>query len=233
MPAPGGCKMNLYRHAAAWAALAALLALPVSSSAQPSGPTVDAPAGRVQGLSEGALNVFKGIPYAQPPVGSLRWKAPVPLPRWAGVKQRHRIRRLNACSPIARTPNIYADNLTADERGLPDAQHLGARERAQRAGVLLDLWRGAGGAAPAASPLYDGAQAGGARHGGRDDQLPRWACWAGWRIRELSAESPLGISGNYGLLDQIAALRWVKEQHRRLRRRSCQRDHRGRIRRRR
>ena len=51
------------------------------------GPIVKAPAGAVEGQMEGDLRVFKGIPYALPPVGSRRWRPPSPMPRWAGVKQ--------------------------------------------------------------------------------------------------------------------------------------------------
>ena len=47
---------------------------------------MDAPAGVLEGTMNGALRVFKGIPYALPPVGALRWKAPQPMPRWPGVK---------------------------------------------------------------------------------------------------------------------------------------------------
>jgi para-nitrobenzyl esterase len=48
---------------------------------------VDAPAGRVRGTAEGDLRVFRGIPYAQPPVGSLRWRPPLPLARWTGMRE--------------------------------------------------------------------------------------------------------------------------------------------------
>jgi len=51
------------------------------------GPQVNAPAGAVRGTTDGSIRVFKGIPFAQPPVGPLRWKPPVPLPRWSGVRE--------------------------------------------------------------------------------------------------------------------------------------------------
>ena len=56
------------------------------------GPIVKAPAGAVEGQMEGDLRVFKGIPYALPPVGSRRWRPPSPMPRWAGVRKANRIR---------------------------------------------------------------------------------------------------------------------------------------------
>ena len=51
------------------------------------GPIVKAPSGDVEGRLEGELRVFKGIPFALPPVGSARWRPPSPMPRWAGVKK--------------------------------------------------------------------------------------------------------------------------------------------------
>ena len=73
-----------FRYLTICAALTAFtLATPAYSD---NAPTVDAPAGVVKGQSDGSQNIFKGIPYATPPVGALRWKAPVPLPRWRDVK---------------------------------------------------------------------------------------------------------------------------------------------------
>ena len=46
------------------------------------GPVVETPAGRLSGTAQGDVEVFKGVPYAVPPVGKLRWTAPEPLPRW-------------------------------------------------------------------------------------------------------------------------------------------------------
>src|SRR5262249_42729368 len=69
-------------------------------------PVVDAPAGAVRGTAEGELHVFKGIPYAQPPVGSLRWRPPVPLARWKGVREAPEFGA--ACyQPPPRLSNIY------------------------------------------------------------------------------------------------------------------------------
>ena len=48
-------------------------------------PVVNAPGGAMEGLCDGALRVFKGIPYAEPPLGALRWKPPVPKAHWDGV----------------------------------------------------------------------------------------------------------------------------------------------------
>src|SRR5678816_3297706 len=70
------------------------------------GPVVDAPAGAVRGTAEGDLHVFRGIPYAQPPVGPLRWRPPLPLPRWTGVREATEFGA--AChQPTPRLSSIY------------------------------------------------------------------------------------------------------------------------------
>ena len=61
----------------------AVLATPAAAQ---TGPVIDAPAGSVRGVTEGSIRVFKGLPYAQPPVGAARWTAPRPEPRWQGVR---------------------------------------------------------------------------------------------------------------------------------------------------
>ncbi|RYD40790.1 MAG: carboxylesterase family protein, partial [Sphingomonadales bacterium] len=60
-----------------------LLAVPAIAAS----PVVEAPAGTLEGKTVGKIREFKGIPFAQPPVGSLRWKAPQPLPTWQGVRK--------------------------------------------------------------------------------------------------------------------------------------------------
>ena len=62
--------------------VALLLCLPAGAESSP--PVVAAPAGKVQGEAAGDIRAFKGIPYAVPPVGPMRWKPPLPLPKWNG-----------------------------------------------------------------------------------------------------------------------------------------------------
>ena len=85
------------RRLAASAVAAVCLCLSSAASAS----VVHAPAGTLEGRSEGATNVFKGIPYAVPPVGPLRWKAPVEMPRWTGVRQAMELAR-PVCSRAAK-----------------------------------------------------------------------------------------------------------------------------------
>ena len=60
-----------------------LMAAPTVAAA----PMVEAPAGTIEGKAAGKVRVFKGVPFAQPPVGPLRWKPPVALPAWQGVRK--------------------------------------------------------------------------------------------------------------------------------------------------
>ena len=81
--------MTLLRHVTAWAAMAAALMLASPSIAEP-GPTVESLAGVAMGRAEGGVNVFRGLPYAQPPLGAARWTPPAALPRWSGGQSQRR-----------------------------------------------------------------------------------------------------------------------------------------------
>jgi para-nitrobenzyl esterase len=170
--------------------------------------TVTAPAGQFRGTQAGKLYVFKGIPYAQPPLGPLRWKPPQPLPRWPDVRAATSFG--DACvQPVSPVPNIYAPAapLPMSEDCL--TLNIWMPADAHGAPVLLwihggSLWTGSGREA-----LYDGTRL--AERGIVVVTINYRLGALGYLAHpELSAESPQGISGNYGLLDQIAALRWVK-----------------------
>jgi para-nitrobenzyl esterase len=192
------------RHLVASAAAAVCLFFPAIASA----PVVNAPAGTLQGQSEDGLNVFKGIPYAMPPVGPLRWKPPVEMPRWNGVKQATQYG--NACmQPVSKgPPTMY----TADPGPLSEDC------------LVLNVWAPAGAKnLPVFFYIHGGNLVGGSGHypvfsGSKMAARGIVVVTINYRLGvlgylahpELSAESPLGISGNYGLLDQIEALKWVK-----------------------
>jgi para-nitrobenzyl esterase len=189
-------------------AISVAAAVCLSSSGAASAPVVNAPAGTLQGQSEGSLNVFKGIPYAMPPVGPLRWKAPKEMPRWNGVKQATQYG--NACmQPVSKgPPTMY----TADPGPLSEDC------------LVLNVWAPAGAKnLPVFFYIHGGNLIGGSGHypvfsGSKMAARGIVVVTINYRLGvlgylahpELSAESPLGISGNYGLLDQIAALKWVK-----------------------
>lgn len=186
-------------------AAAAALAMPAAIHAK-TGPVVAAPAGTVEGTTVGELDVFKGIPYAVPPVGKLRWKAPEPLPRWQGVKQ------ATAFGPGCITPTPAAKSVYWAPKG-PESEdcltlNIWAPRNARNAPVFFWIYGGALWGGTSSDPLYDGRKL--AEQGVIVVSINYRLGVLGWLAHPgLSAESPEGISGNYGLLDQIQALKWV------------------------
>jgi para-nitrobenzyl esterase len=192
---------------AAAAAFAAALFVTSPASAE-DGPVVTAPAGAVQGKSEGALRVFKGIPYALPPVGQGRWKPPVPMLPWQGVKSATEFGA--ACiQPVWRgVKHVYAQDIGALSE---DCLTLNIWAPADAKGAPVFVWIHGGSLTGGGSKesLYDGAKLAG--RGVIVVTINYRVGVLGYLAHpQLSAESPNGVSGNYGLLDQIEALRWVQ-----------------------
>ena len=210
--------MTLLRHLLAWSAGTACIVLVSSISAQQSnpvatpadpqhGPVVETPAGTVEGKTEGDLRVFEGIPYALPPVGAARWKPPASMPRWDGVKQATDFGPI-CFQPQSATPGIYSwtpapmseDCLTLN---------VWAPANAHKAPVFFWIYGGALTTGSSRDALYNGSRL--AAQGIVVVSINYRLGVLGWLAHpELSKESPAGVSGNYGLLDQIQALRWVK-----------------------
>jgi para-nitrobenzyl esterase len=193
----------MIRHLIRCAAAAACLA---ASSAY-AGPVTDAPAGRLEGLKQGAMRIFKGIPYALPPVGAARWMPPAPMPAWTGVKTADKF------GPACYQPKLPSVSVYAGELGAMSEDclflNVWAPENAHDAPVLVWIHGGALTTGASSEALYDGTKF--AARGIVFVSINYRLGVLGWLAHpELSAESPLKISGNYGLLDQIEALRWVK-----------------------
>ena len=168
---------------------------------------VKAPAGGVEGRTEGNLQVFKGIPYALPPVGPLRWKPPSPMPRWASV------RKTTESGPVCFQPQptlsrIYVRDpkpMSEDCLTLNIWTPIGVRN----APVFFWIHGGSLVTGTGGDSMYSGAQI--AARGIVVVTINYRVGVLGWLAHpELSKESPLGVSGNYGLLDQIEALKWVR-----------------------
>jgi len=170
------------------------------------GPVASAAAGLVEGQTEGLLNVFKGIPYAEPPVGQARWKAPVTLPRWSGTRKATQFGP--ACAqPITRIASIYAHDITPVSEDCLTL-NIWAPADATSAPVFVWIHGGALVAGGSKEPLYDATRL--AEQGMVVVSINfRLGVFGYLAHPELSAESPLGVSGNYGILDQIEALRWI------------------------
>ena len=163
--------------------------------------------GRVSGVVTNSIAAFKGIPFAAPPVGDLRWKAPQPVRTWSGVK---------AASSFA--PGCMQDTGLAKLFGAPDAisedcLYLNvwtpAATASERLPVMVWIYGGAFTSGMTSIPAYDGALL--AEKGVVLVSVSyRVGAFGFLAHPELSKESGKG-SGNYGLQDQIAGLRWVKE----------------------
>jgi para-nitrobenzyl esterase len=182
--------------------LAAVLALScLSSHAAQSGSVVKVSGGEVAGATRGGVASYLGIPYAAPPVGSLRWRAPQPVQPWQGV----------------RAARSYAPACAQTAQWIPDPKsedclylNIWAPERGRKLPVLVWIHGGGYYGGTGAQAGFDGANL--ARHGAVVVTLNyRLGVFGFFAHPELSAESPHGASGNQGILDQIAALRWVKD----------------------
>ena len=185
--------------------LAILVSLPAGAV---SPPVVNAPAGKVSGAAAGGVHVFKGIPYAQPPVGAMRWKAPLPAQKWKGTRDATQFGA--ACiQPKGRPDSIYFWSLPKTSE---DCLYLNvwAPADARNAPVFVWIHGGALSGGSGSEPLYDGTKF--AERGIVVVTINYRLGPLGFLVHPaLSAESRRKISGNYGLLDQVAALEWVKK----------------------
>ena len=179
-----------------------------SPAAAEQSPVLDAPAGQVRGTSDQGLNIYKGIPYAAPPVGDKRWRSPVPLAKWEGV---HDGRQFGpgCMQPGSRTASIYSwDMPTQSENCL--FLNIWTPEKPGKRPVFVWIHGGSLTTGSGGDPLYDGAAL--ARRGMVVVSINYRLGALGYMAHpELSKESPDAVSGNYGLLDQIEALRWVQK----------------------
>jgi para-nitrobenzyl esterase len=151
--------------------------------------------------------VFKGVPYAQAPVGAARWKPPRPFAKWNGV------RKATEFGPSCFQPPVPADNIYADDVGPMSEDCLSLNiwtpKAAKHAPVFVWIHGGALNIGTSRLGMYDGSRL--AQRGVVVVSINYRLGILGWLAHpELSAESPDGVSGNYGLLDQIEALRWVR-----------------------
>lgn len=158
--------------------------------------------GVIEGVMDNDLRVFKGVPFAAPPVGDLRWKAPQPAEKWSGVK---------LATKFAPAPMQGGEPSSGKSE---DCLYLNIWTPAKSADEKLPVmvWIHGGGFSFGSSsdPMSDGANL--ARKGVIVVSVAYRVGQIGFLSHpELSAENPQGISGNYGLLDQIAGLAWIQQ----------------------
>ena len=171
--------------------------------------TITEPQGALAGQVDAhGVRSFKGIPYAEPPIGDKRWTAPVAAGPWKGVRD---ARDFGAsCFETSYSPqslfNVHPPKLSEDCLFL----NVWIPAHAKKAPVILWIHGGSFVRGGSWEPQYEGTHF--AEHGVVFVTINYRLGSLGWfALPELSAESPHGVSGNYGLLDQIEALRWVKK----------------------
>jgi para-nitrobenzyl esterase len=194
------------RSAALAAALLLSAALPVA--AQTAG-AVRTASGLVSGTTDpGGIRVFRGVPFAAPPVRELRWREPQPVKSWTGVRPADRF------GPRCMQAPIYSDMVFRSAGVSEDCLYLNiwtpARTAGERLPVLVYFFGGGFMAGDGSEPRYDGESM--ARKGIVAITVNyRLGVFGFLAHPELTRESPHHASGNYGLLDQAAALRWVHD----------------------
>lgn len=165
------------------------------------------------GIVEGEFDIktniqsFKGIPFAQPPVGDLRWKAPQPVTSWNSVKQTKKF------GPRAIQSNVFGDMGFRSDGMSEDCLYLNvwspAKSADEKLPVLVYFYGGGFAAGDGSESRYDGENM--AKKGIVTLTVNyRLGIWGFFSHPELTKESPNHASGNYGLLDQNAALKWVQ-----------------------
>jgi para-nitrobenzyl esterase len=158
--------------------------------------------GLLQGKSEDGLTGYRGIPFAAPPVGELRWRAPQPAVKWEGIKQ---------ATDFAPGP-IQGGNPPSGKS--EDCLYLNvwtpAKSVSERIPVLVWIYGGGFGAGATSEKNYSGENL--ARKGVVLVSIAYRVGQLGFLAHpELSRENPNHTSGNYGLLDMISGLQWVQK----------------------
>ncbi|MDR3415155.1 MAG: carboxylesterase family protein, partial [Nevskia sp.] len=178
------------------------------------GPIVAVTGGRIQGrlLRAPGGAVFQAVPFAAPPVGDLRWREPKPVKPWQGVRDASAYGA--TCAQVAGGWNEKAAALGSEDCLFLNVWNSEWPASTQKP-VMVWIHGGAnmGGSALGAGgiePPFDGEPL--ARHGVILVTLQYRLGLLGFMAHpELTAESPHHASGNYGLMDQIAALQWVRD----------------------
>jgi para-nitrobenzyl esterase len=196
------------------ATTAAILLSTGATAARSSAPIVRLTSGAIVGKSEMGVDAFLGLPYAAPPIGALRWRPPQPVVVWSGPRSAQAIGndclQDSANNPL---PPGYANRASEDCLYLNVWRPNGPRS--SRLPVMVWIHGGAFIMGSGSLPIYDGRAL--ARKGVLivtiNYRLGRFGTYAN---PALSAEQQGGVLANYGMMDQIAALRWVKANARAL-----------------
>ncbi len=188
--------------------LSALLVLPLISYGAASSLQVTLRTGVVEGRQDGPVRTFLGIPYAAPPVGDLRWKPPMAPAKWTGIRKAREFGARCMQAPV------YDDMIFRDAGQSEDCLFLNVWTPAESAGSKL----------PVMVWIHGGGFLGGASSEQRQDGTflsqqgvvvvsmnYRLGIFGFFVHPELVAESGRNAAGNYGLLDIVASLQWVRD----------------------
>ena len=159
------------------------------------------------GINTSGIKVFKGVPFAKPPVGELRWKEPQPVENWEGTRQ------ATEFGPNAMQTNVFGDMNFSTSKMSEDCLYLNiwtpAKNMNEKLPVLVYFHGGGLVAGSGSEPRYAGESM--ARNGIVSITVNyRLGIFGFLSHPALSEESEHHASGNYGLLDQVAALKWIK-----------------------
>jgi para-nitrobenzyl esterase len=172
--------------------------------------------GKISGFfsEKDSIKIFKGIPFAAPPLGELRWKAPQPVIPWEGVLETtENPASLMQGAPVpffAWSEEFLIPKEPISEDGLYLNVWTPAKEKDEKIPVLVWVHGGGFVSGSGTVPLYDGEAL--AKKGIIVVTINyRLGIFGFLAHPELSDENTEGVSGNYGILDQIAALKWVNE----------------------
>ena len=175
-----------------------------SKEALPLETIVEVTGGTIEGVEQDGIFMYKGVPFAAPPVGDLRWKAPAPVIPWTGVKKADAF-----CAACMQAANAMGNTAPVSE----DCLYLNVWTPAKKVNEKLPViyWVHGGGysGGSTSTPMYDGT--GFAKKGVIMVSVAyRLGPFGFLAHPELSRESGNG-SGSYGILDMIEGLKWVKE----------------------
>lgn len=165
--------------------------------------------GTLEGLIlQSGIKTYRGVPFAQPPVGKLRWREPQPALKWNGI------RKAREFGPNAMQKNIFGDMMFRASKMSEDCLYLNvwtpAVNNKEKLPVLVYFYGGGYIAGDGSESRYDGETL--AKKGIVVVTLNyRLGIFGFFAHPELTKESPNHASGNYGLLDQNAAIAWVKK----------------------
>jgi para-nitrobenzyl esterase len=194
----------LFKNTILLLALLVLILFTIACSSPSLTTSVEVTGGTIEGVEQDGIFTYKGIPFAAPPVGDLRWKAPAPVQSWTGV------RKVNAfCDACMQASGSMGNTAPVNEDCLYLNVWTPAKKTDEKIPVIYWVHGGGYSGGSTSTPMYDGT--GFAKKGVVMVSVAyRVGPFGFFAHPELSRESGHG-SGTYGIQDMIAGLKWVKE----------------------